>query len=74
MMYGNRFASSKTRVPGSLPPGLALTGHKRRSQATGIVPAGLPERLVLPLTQHAGLPAEPLVRPGDKVLKGQPIL
>ena len=72
-MYGNRSVSHKTRVPGSLPPGLVLTGHKRRSQSAGIVPAGLPQHLVLPLTQHAGQPAEPLLRPGDKVLKGQPI-
>ncbi len=31
----------------------------------------LPERLYLPLQQHAGQPAEPVVRVGDKVLKGQ---
>ncbi|MEW6036771.1 MAG: electron transport complex subunit RsxC [Pseudomonadota bacterium] len=31
----------------------------------------LPERLYLCLQQHAGQPAEPVVRVGDKVLKGQ---
>lgn len=31
----------------------------------------LPERLYLPLQQHLGQPAEPVVRAGDKVLKGQ---
>ncbi|CAI8962001.1 electron transport complex subunit RsxC [Methylocaldum szegediense] len=31
----------------------------------------LPERLYLPLQQHLGQPAEPVVRVGDKVLKGQ---
>ncbi len=31
----------------------------------------LPERLVLPLQQHIGAPAQPLVEPGTRVLKGQ---
>jgi electron transport complex protein RnfC len=33
----------------------------------------LPERMYLPLQQHIGLPAQPIVRPGDRVLKGQKI-
>jgi electron transport complex protein RnfC len=31
----------------------------------------LPERLYLPLQQHIGQPAEPTIRVGDRVLKGQ---
>lgn len=31
----------------------------------------LPPRLHIPLQQHIGLPAEPVVQPGDQVLKGQ---
>lgn len=31
----------------------------------------LPERLFVPLQQHVGAPAQPLVQVGDKVLKGQ---
>jgi electron transport complex protein RnfC len=31
----------------------------------------LPEKLYIPLQQHVGKPAEPLIRVGDKVLKGQ---
>jgi Na+-translocating ferredoxin:NAD+ oxidoreductase subunit C len=31
------------------------------------------DELIIPLSQHAGAPAEPLVKKGDKVLKGQKI-
>jgi electron transport complex protein RnfC len=31
----------------------------------------MPERLYIPLQQHVGAPAQPLVQVGDKVLKGQ---
>ncbi len=31
----------------------------------------IPERLYIPLQQHVGKPAEPVVKVGDKVLKGQ---
>jgi len=44
------------------------------------VTAGLPirrlpfaPRLVVPLSQHAGAPAVPLVRPGQEVVRGEPI-
>ncbi|WP_036129506.1 electron transport complex subunit RsxC [Marinobacter nitratireducens] len=47
--------------------------NKRQSTAGPIRPAALPERLVLPLQQHIGVPAEPLVHVGDRVLKGQKI-
>ncbi|AMO55373.1 electron transport complex subunit RsxC [Endozoicomonas montiporae] len=45
--------------------------NKHQSTATPIRIAPLPKRLVLPLSQHAGSPAEPVVQVGDKVLKGQ---
>jgi Na+-translocating ferredoxin:NAD+ oxidoreductase subunit C len=41
------------------------------SQPLGSVP--VPRRLVLPLSQHIGQPAEPVVAVGEHVLKGQPI-
>ncbi len=47
--------------------------NKSQSLQGGIAPASLPERLVLPLNQHIGNPAEVTVKPGDKVLKGQKI-
>jgi electron transport complex protein RnfC len=45
--------------------------NKRQSLGRPIADAGIPPELVLPLSQHIGAPAEPLVAPGDKVLKGQ---
>ncbi|MFI8462949.1 electron transport complex subunit RsxC [Stutzerimonas stutzeri] len=47
--------------------------HKDLSNRTPIQPAPLPKRLVLPLTQHLGAPAEPCVTLGERVLKGQQI-
>jgi electron transport complex protein RnfC len=32
-----------------------------------------PRRLIVPLSQHIGKPARPIVRPGQEVLRGQPI-
>lgn len=46
---------------------------KEQSTRTPIQRAPLPRRLVLPLSQHVGSPAEPLVGVGQRVLKGQPI-
>lgn len=45
--------------------------NKSQSLTEAIVPAPLPERLILPLHQHIGAPAETLVKVGDTVLKGQ---
>ncbi|MFD2167152.1 electron transport complex subunit RsxC [Thalassotalea euphylliae] len=36
-----------------------------------IRPLHLPEQLVIPVQQHIGVPGDLLVKPGDKVLKGQ---
>ncbi len=47
--------------------------NKRQSTRTPIRQAPLPAQLVLPLSQHIGAPADPLVKVGDKVLKGQRI-
>lgn len=47
--------------------------HKARSTRLPIAPAELPSRLILPLHQHIGEPAEALVRVGERVLKGQPV-
>lgn len=47
-----------------------------RSAAPASVPLGrvpVPARLVLPLSQHVGQPAEPVVAVGERVLKGQPV-
>ncbi len=51
--------------------GLKLEGHKAMSTAEPVVKAILPKRLVVPLQQHIGDIASPVVNVGDKVLKGQ---
>jgi electron transport complex protein RnfC len=45
-----------------------------RKQATAFAPvvrAPLPERLILPMSQHLGAPCTPLVAKGDRVARGQ---
>ncbi|MBU0595872.1 electron transport complex subunit RsxC [Candidatus Bipolaricaulota bacterium] len=53
------------RAEGVHPP-----GRKRASDAA-IERAPVPERVVLPLCQHIGAPAKPVVKSGDHVLVGQ---
>lgn len=45
--------------------------RKELSTGRGIESAGIPDRLVLPLQQHIGAPAQAVVAIGDQVLKGQ---
>jgi len=47
--------------------------HKAESNARPIHAAPLPRKLVIPLRQHLGNPAKPVVGVGDRVLKGQMI-
>lgn len=51
--------------------GLTIPPHKELSNAKTSLITPLPERIILPLQQHIGAPAVPLVKAGDKVLKGQ---
>lgn len=51
--------------------GLKLEGHKAMSMQTPIQIAALPQQLILPLHQHIGEPAYPIVDVGDRVLTGQ---
>ncbi len=55
------------------PGGLHMEGHKGISTGTPIGEASIPAQLTIPLQQHIGAPAKPLVAVGDKVLKGQMI-
>lgn len=57
----------------SFPGGIHPAENKHQSTGRPIRKAAIPDRLVLPLQQHIGLPAEALVQPGDRVLKGQKI-
>ncbi|MEZ5504159.1 MAG: electron transport complex subunit RsxC, partial [Halioglobus sp.] len=45
--------------------------NKHQSVRTPIAYAGIPPELTLPLSQHIGAPARPVVAVGDRVLKGQ---
>jgi electron transport complex protein RnfC len=45
--------------------------NKMQSLQQPIRDAGIPPELVLPLSQHIGAPASPVVAVGDRVLKGQ---
>jgi Na+-translocating ferredoxin:NAD+ oxidoreductase subunit C len=47
--------------------------HKDESNTRPIHPAPLPRTLVISLRQHIGNPAKPVVRVGERVLKGQMI-
>ncbi|MEL6710981.1 MAG: electron transport complex subunit RsxC [Pseudomonadota bacterium] len=53
------------------PGGLHLNDQKSLSNQTPIQPGPLPAQLWVPLQQHVGAPAEPVVQPGDLVKKGQ---
>jgi electron transport complex protein RnfC len=53
--------------------GLRLDAHKERSTQHAVTPGSIAASLVLPLDQHAGVPAVPTVSVGERVLLGQPI-
>jgi len=53
--------------------GLRLDANKSPSLRAPLRQAGIPERLFVPLSQHIGEAADPLVEIGDSILKGQPI-
>ena len=56
-----------------IPGGIHPPQNKAQSVRRPIAPAPLAAELVLPLSQHAGAPAEAVVAVGDRVLKGQMI-
>ncbi len=56
-----------------LPGGIHPSDNKAQSLTRPLEKAALPQRLTIPLQQHLGAPAKPLVAVGDRVLKGQMI-
>lgn len=56
---------------GKLHGGLRLEGEKETSTAQAIRQVPVPDQLVLPLAQHVGEPAHPVVGIGEQVLRGQ---
>lgn len=57
----------------SIHGGLRLDAHKQRSRSKPLRIATAPAQVVLPLDQHGGAAATPIVSTGDTVLLGQPI-
>ena len=57
------------RFPGGVHP----EEHKAQSASRPIHAAFIPKKLVVPMRQHIGQPAKPVVKVGDPVLKGQMI-
>ena len=51
--------------------GMHPPDHKAESNTRPVHAAPLPRKLVIPLRQHIGNPAKPVVEVGDRVLKGQ---
>ncbi len=47
--------------------------HKTETNNCAIADLGIPEELIIPLKQHSGAPGEICVKPGERVLKGQPL-
>jgi len=56
---------------GKLHGGLRLDARKSASTGLPIQSPPLPEQLILPIEQHVGEPAQPLVGIGEHVLRGQ---
>lgn len=54
-----------------IPGGIHPPQNKSQSTGRGLQPLPLPGQLILPLLQHIGTRAEPVVKVGDRVLKGQ---
>ncbi len=63
--------SGMTRTLHSFPGGLHMPDNKAMSLATPVTEMPIPAKLFIPLQQHIGAPAKPIVKVGDKVLKGQ---
>jgi electron transport complex protein RnfC len=55
------------------PGGIRIPDHKAATADQPIRELPVPDRLYVPLKQHIGNPAQPVVEPGDTVLKGDVI-
>ncbi|SCZ62806.1 electron transport complex subunit RsxC [Thiohalomonas denitrificans] len=60
-----------SRKLSNFPGGLHLPGHKELSAGEAVTAAEIPDVLVIPLHQHIGAAAEPLVEAGQTVRKGE---
>ena len=55
----------------AFPGGLNIPTHKELTNAKPSLITPLPDLIILPLQQHIGTAAEPVIKIGDKVLRGQ---
>lgn len=55
----------------TFPGGVHPHDYKNYSKNAAIEPAPLPQRVVIPLSQHIGAPSKPVVKVGDLVKTGQ---
>ncbi|MGB1108811.1 MAG: electron transport complex subunit RsxC [Gammaproteobacteria bacterium] len=69
----NLLRRDKTARPGpkTIRGGVHPEGRKELSCAMGIEALPMPQRFFVPVQQHIGAPASPVVSEGDRVLKGQ---
>ncbi|MCM8777921.1 MAG: electron transporter RnfC, partial [Candidatus Omnitrophica bacterium] len=51
--------------------GVKLVDFKEISKEKVIEDFPAPEKVIIPLSQHTGIPSKPVVKKGDAVLKGQ---
>jgi electron transport complex protein RnfC len=56
-----------------IPGGIKPPDYKQATLRSRLMPTPIPRELILPLTKHGSTRSKPLVKPGDKVLKYQPI-
>ncbi len=56
---------------GKIKWGIHPDTHKKMTEGKAIESNALPPKVILPIRQHIGAPAEPLVKKGDMVKKGQ---
>ena len=57
----------------TFPRGVHPEGGKRMTEDKPLIPLPPPEKVVIPLLQHFGAPAQPLVKKGEEIFLGQKI-
>ena len=72
-MKQNTLTTHAKRKVWDIPGGVHPAENKLQSTSTPISQISLPKNIILPLNQHIGAEAEPIVDIGDRVLKGQMI-
>ena len=62
-----------TRELHEFPGGLKFEAYKEMTDTIPAIQHPLPSKIILPVRQHIGIPSIPIVKVGEKVLKGQRI-